>query len=310
MSEKKPENRISIFKSTLSDFVYVQDVPSILTFDRRYLQKNEIGELIQNEKEPEWSLKLNCNKQTILNYGPWYDRQREALWKFFFPANYETLEPQPEPTLNERRQTSKFDFEIVLKDPNTEVNLIFTSSPQVSNTNLENLISSNTKDYSEYQKKFFPVERKLTLHCRHESFLRISIPWLTRQYGYKSKIYGEFNMVQSNTNLSFGEFLSTQKLKLDVDINYPLVWNDLQTWNINVDLFNGSTYFVFYHKNFFQELIYDWSTRVMSDVRHFVPFIYKIKVKLNNLEAILPCNQHNWIDTQILENNCKKFIFK
>lgn len=110
--EKKHENRILIFKSTSSDFIYVQDVPGILTLDRRFIQKNEIGELIQNEKEPEWSLELNCNKQTILNYGPMYDRHREALWKFFFPATYETLEPQPEPTLNERRQISKFDFEI------------------------------------------------------------------------------------------------------------------------------------------------------------------------------------------------------
>ncbi|CAF0826478.1 unnamed protein product [Brachionus calyciflorus] len=303
VAEKNRDNRVLIFKCTSSDFIYVQDVPSILTFDRRYVQKNEIGELIKNEKEPEWSLKLNCNKQTILNYGPWFDRHRETLWKFFFPASYEILEPQPEPTLNERRQTSKFDFEIVLKDPNTEVNLIFSSSPLIGNSNLENLISSNLKDYSEYQKKFTNTERRLTLKCRNESFLKLSIPWLTKQYGYKTKINGEFNSIQSNTNLGFSEFLTCQKLKLDVDINYPLVWNDLQTWNINLDINKGSIYFVFFHKNFFQELIYDWSSRFMGDIRHFVPYIYKIKFKSNDFEAILPCNQHNWIDTCILENN-------
>ena len=122
--DKKP---ILVFRCVSSDFKYVQDVPSILTFDRRYLQKNETGELIQNEKEPQWSLVLNCNKHTVINYGPWFDRQREALWKFFFPQTYEKLEPQPEPTLNERRQTSKFDFIINLKDPNSELNILFAS---------------------------------------------------------------------------------------------------------------------------------------------------------------------------------------
>lgn len=102
-NDKKSENRVLFFRSVSSDFQYIQDVPSILRFDKRILIKSETGELIQNEKEPQWSLVLNCNKQTILNYGPWYDRQREALWAFFFPQTYGTAEPQPEPTLNESK---------------------------------------------------------------------------------------------------------------------------------------------------------------------------------------------------------------
>lgn len=120
--------RILILRCVACDFEYVQDVPSILTFDRRYLQKTESGELIENEKEPQWSLALNCNKHTVLNYGPWYDRQREILWKYFFPPVYEELEPHPEPTLNERRQTSKFDFALKFNDPNTELNVLFGSN--------------------------------------------------------------------------------------------------------------------------------------------------------------------------------------
>ena len=130
--DRKLENRILFLRVVSSDFEYIQDVPAILTFDRRFLQKNETGELIQNEKEPQWSLVLNCNKQTVLNYGPYFDRQREALWNFFFPQTYAMLEPQPEPTLNERRQTSKFDLTINLKDANTEINILFAA---LSNTN-------------------------------------------------------------------------------------------------------------------------------------------------------------------------------
>ena len=100
-NDKKSKNRVLFFRSV--DFQYIQDVPSILTFDKRHLVKSESGELIQNEKEPQWSLVLNCNKQTILNYGPWFYRQREALWGFFFPPIYGTAKPEPEPTLNQSK---------------------------------------------------------------------------------------------------------------------------------------------------------------------------------------------------------------
>jgi hypothetical protein len=291
-TEKKLENRILIFRCVQSDFKYVQDIPSILSLDRCHLKKTETGELIQTEKEPQWSLTLNCNKHTILNYGPWYDLQREALWKFFFPPTYEKLEPQPEPTLNERRQTSKFDIYIKFKDPNSEVNLLFTSNQ------LENPYNTNQDSQT-----FVPIERRLTMKCKQESFIDLSIPWLTKQYGYKTRIYGEFNTVRSNTSLAFKEFINVEKVKLDVDINYPLQWNDQQFWNVNIDFYHGSAFFVFYFKNFFQELINDWSSRHMSDVRKFVPYLYTIKLNCTECEVILPCNQHNWIDTTVLENN-------
>lgn len=118
-------------------------------------------------------------------------------------------------------------------------------------------------------------------------------------------IVGEFNSVKSSTSLTFDKFLLAEKLRLNIDINYPLIWNDLQTWNVNIDLTKASTYFVFYHKNFFQDLINDWSSRHMADLRHFVPYVYRINVVANDLEAILPCNQHNWIDTVNIENNSK-----
>lgn len=226
-----------------------------------------------------------------------------------FPATYETLEPQPEPTLNERRQTSKFDFLINFKDPNTELNLLFNSNPSNTVNNPANFVPSNLtstglNDLNEIQKSLMINERKLTFKCRADSFLECSIPWLTRQHGYKTKINAEFNTVQSSTNLAFKEFLIAEKLKLHVDINYPLVWNELQLWNINIDLYRASTYFVFNHKYFFQDLINDWSSRTMGDIRFFVPFIYTIRVKTNDIEVILPCNQHNWIDANVIENNC------
>jgi hypothetical protein len=303
--EKKIENRVVFFRCISCDFKYVQDVPSVLTFDRRILLKTETGELIQNDKEPEWSLLINCNKHTQLNYGPWFDRQREVLWKFFFPATYEKLEPHPEPTLNERRQTSKFDFKIVFKDPNTELNINFLSKT------LDESCLGNPHFMNDIQKHVSLTERKITIKTMSESFFNCSIPWLTRQHGYKTQIVGCLNSVQSTTSLSFKELFNSQRVNFNVDINYPLVWNDMQEWNINIELFKSSIYLIFYDKYFFQDLINDWSSQSMADLRHFVPYVYNFDLKANDIELILPCNQYNWIDTVVLENNGEFYlIFK
>lgn len=35
---------------------------------------------------------FQCGKGTDFSYGPWADRQREHLLKFFFPQDYQNLE--------------------------------------------------------------------------------------------------------------------------------------------------------------------------------------------------------------------------
>ena len=123
---KKPkfENRILILRSIACNIKYIQDMPSVLLLEKSRVTKKN-GDIVFSNVDPQWSLVVNCTKQTLLNYGPWYDRQREQLWRYFFPPTYESYEPQE----NNRRQISKFDFFLNLKDnTNSEINLIFSSN--------------------------------------------------------------------------------------------------------------------------------------------------------------------------------------
>jgi hypothetical protein len=40
---------------------------------------------------PEWGIDIKCGKATNFSYGPWADRQRELIYKFFFPPDYQVL---------------------------------------------------------------------------------------------------------------------------------------------------------------------------------------------------------------------------
>lgn len=45
---------------------------------------------------PVWGLDIKCAKGTNLSYGPWADRQREQLFRFFFPQDYQTMQVKKE----------------------------------------------------------------------------------------------------------------------------------------------------------------------------------------------------------------------
>ncbi len=38
---------------------------------------------------PEWGVDIKCGKSTDFSYGPWADRQRELIYKFFFPQDFQ-----------------------------------------------------------------------------------------------------------------------------------------------------------------------------------------------------------------------------
>ena len=40
---------------------------------------------------PEWGVDIKCGKGTAFSYGPWADRQREVIYKFFFPPDYQPM---------------------------------------------------------------------------------------------------------------------------------------------------------------------------------------------------------------------------
>ena len=58
------------------------------------------GEMV-SPPSPTWGLDIQCGKGTDFSYGPWADRQREILYKFFCPPDYQELTVAPVPVPGE-----------------------------------------------------------------------------------------------------------------------------------------------------------------------------------------------------------------
>lgn len=48
--------------------------------------------LLVESSPPQWGVDIKCGKGTNFSYGPWADRQREHLYKFFYPQDYIPME--------------------------------------------------------------------------------------------------------------------------------------------------------------------------------------------------------------------------
>jgi hypothetical protein len=93
------------------------------------IEPSEQGEIIPDVA---WEIRMKCNKETKITYGPWADRQRlilllahqfqfsfflnnrELLWQYFLPTLYEDSPITPEPSIGHTRIFKFVRFKLTL----------------------------------------------------------------------------------------------------------------------------------------------------------------------------------------------------
>lgn len=128
------------------------------------------------------------------------------------------------------------------------------------------------------------------------SYLEITLPWITLQNGYTTKINGQLLHMDATTSLQFRDLVSSETLEFSLLCHYPLVWNHHQLWELSFTGCKATVNIVFNHKWFFQDLINDWSSKQLPDLLHFVPYTWRFGLTLKHCEILTLVNQYNWID--------------
>ena len=202
------------------------------------------GDVIARRTWPCWGMDVKCGKGTDLYYGPWADRQREVLWKFFYPADYETMEVTKLPDAGSDRVWKSFDFKMSMQADST----------------FEVLFSKDKETQAVH------------MNLAPGSYLEFAIPMVTEETGYVSKVNGQLLHFDTSSSLPFRQVLHCETFEFDIQATYPRHWNEHQAWNCNFTACKASAFFIFQHKCFFQDLIEDWSTKTKPDLFHFVPY--------------------------------------
>jgi hypothetical protein len=183
------------------------------------------GDRIEASSPPMWGIDIKCGKgNSNISYGPWSDRQRDHLYKFFFPQMYQDMEPTPPKRPGERRIVHTFDVKwSTLTD--ATIDILFSKEKETN---------------------------AVHINIGAGSYLEAVLPWINLKDGYSTKITGQFLHVDATTSLQYRSLAEFESLHYNIKLSYPLRWNGHQDWCINLIGYKATANIVFEHKEFFQ----------------------------------------------------------
>lgn len=134
------------------------------------------GDIIEATSPPMWGIDIKCGKgNSNISYGPWADRQRDHLYKFFFPQNYQDMEPTPPPKAGDRRIVHTFDVKWSTLT-NATIDILFSKEKETN---------------------------AVHINIGPGSYLEAVLPWITLKDGFSTKITGQFLHVDATTSLQY-----------------------------------------------------------------------------------------------------------
>ncbi|XP_039287951.1 LOW QUALITY PROTEIN: transmembrane protein KIAA1109 [Nilaparvata lugens] len=223
----------------------------------------------------------HCGKGTDFSYGPWADRQREHLFKFFFPQDCQPLKVTKPSLPGEKRQVQSFDIRLSTQNDAT-IDILFSKNKETN---------------------------AVHINIGPGSYLEVTMPWVVSNDGYTTKVTGQLLHLEATTSLQYRSLVVSETLEYTLQSRYPLKWNDHQEWMLTLTGCKATVWFIYAHKEFFQDMVNDWATKARPDLLHFIPYTWKLTLLMKEFEFIMPCNEYNWVDcsSQNQENMCLAF---
>ncbi|XP_015586515.1 uncharacterized protein KIAA1109 isoform X3 [Cephus cinctus] len=255
-----------VLSSNNMELYYYMDEPGVVPEHPEMIRLAN-GDMVE-AMPPIWGIDIKCGKGTDFSYGPWADRQREHLFKFFFPNDYQPLKVTKAPIPGEKRQVQSFDIRLSTLNEAT-IDILFSKNRETN---------------------------AVHINVGPGSYLEITMPWIVLQDGYSTKITGQLLHLEATTSLQYRSLVESETLEFGVKCHYPIRWNDHQEWVLNLTGCKATANLVYSHKEFFQDMINDWASKARPDLLHFVPYTWKFSLLLKEFELITVSNEYNWID--------------
>ncbi|XP_059821063.1 bridge-like lipid transfer protein family member 1 [Hypanus sabinus] len=259
-----------VMQSNDVDIYYYMDEPGIVPEETvENAEESPDNESTKLEDLPPcWGLDIVCGKGTDFNYGPWADRQRECLWKFFFPADYQKLKVTEPAKPRKPRQILAFELRMnIIAD--ATIDLLFTKNRETN---------------------------AIHVNVGAGSYLEVNVPMTVDENGFSPTIKGQLLHVDATSSMLYRTLLEAEMLAFQLNATYQRIWNMPQEWQCEIEVYKATYHFIFAQKNFFTDLIQDWASDSAPDIYSFVPYTWKMKLMFHQFEMIWAANQHNWVD--------------
>ncbi|ODV63743.1 Csf1p ASCRUDRAFT_41311 [Ascoidea rubescens DSM 1968] len=292
--------------STLLDaqsiqFNYYYDIP-----------KHSINAIAsQLDTPPQFGIDLIISN-SIINYGPWAERQRISLYNFFFPNqnNYKDLvyNNNANDNINIKREYQNFKININFIDKGSILRI-----PMKENSKDIELIKQYQKTQLNKKKHLnlnhFDIKRPfawLELKFSAGSSIKINSDMILKPDGFNSNLICRLTDLELSTSLNHDIFLKCSEHNLNLTMNYPLKWNDTNKWTVNNTSRDIEIFLLRDHFTLLTDLLYDFTTNnttpkeALNQYNLFRPYLYIFNWNLiGNSALYLNINEKNIINNPL-----------
>lgn len=175
-----------VMMSNLLDMYFYMDEPGVVP-EAPVLFTLANGDTVE-AAPPVWGIDIKCGKGTDWSVGPWADRQRDHLFKFFYPNDCQPMVATPAPQPGELRQYQSFEVSLCMLDKAT-IDVLFSKNKETS---------------------------AIHVIAGAGSYMELSIPWVTQTDGFTTKITGQLLHVDATTSLQFRSLAEFETLQFNV----------------------------------------------------------------------------------------------
>ena len=259
---------------------------------------------------PAWGIELRLLGGTV-TYGPWADRQRVDMQRYFLPSSYKDVQPARELLLGASRVSTELKVLVIVEEQIT----------------LRVPTREDTKDWfwrgrkvaadshADLRKKKSHIKLKKGKHAgqdlavrpfgwidltvAEDSTVRFNVDMVARSDGYHNNIDLDLKEMELSSSVNHAVFWKSPSQVLSCDLSNPLAWKTMRRWSINF-LNRGSEFFLLRdHMFLVTDLINDWASGPPPDFYTFVPFEYNLNLQFSEIRLNLNANDSNVIDNPV-----------
>lgn len=260
---------------------------------------------INGTEPPAWGMTLSVKGGTM-NYGPWADRHRADLQRVFYPTLSKDATAAVPLSAGSWRVATQFKLFVELEDAVTLRIPIREESknwrwrgkePPIGRQGATGKKRRNkNKKNSKGDAQPIRPAGWLEIKAPSNSTMSYSMDMLARSTGYQNRLDIDLPSTELWSSVNHDLMWKSGAQRISCDLSNPLAWNTLRNWYFNITCDDMKLYLLRDHIFLLIDLVDDWATGPLSEYLVFTPYIYHLKLNLNNLKLYLNVNDENIID--------------
>ncbi|KAF7548835.1 hypothetical protein G7046_g8533 [Stylonectria norvegica] len=271
---------------------------------------------INGDEPPAWGINVSVKGGTM-NYGPWADRQRADLQRFFFPSLCKDATPAQPLQPGAWRTPVQFKLYVEIEDTVTLRIPIREES--------KNWRWRGKEPHMRHQKA--PTKRKErarakknnqaeTTQLRPAGWLELKVPsnstvtftmdMLAHAAGYNTLLDVDLPSTELWSSVNHDLLWRSGAQRITCDLSNPISWNALRNWHFNIVSDKLELFILRDHIFLLVDLVDDWTNGPPPEYLVFIPFKYHLNLTLQSVKLYLNVNDANIIDkaTALEDNAC------